>query len=415
MKPKFYLLVTLCSVVLSNNSFATEPLTLEDCISLAKKENLNLIQARTTVDQARAGVMGAYSSYYPQLDLSSSYRYGEDQMGEGSYSTNVGARYTLYKGGYIRASTRIARARVRIAEEDYRLAEGEVVLAVKEALFGILEKQEQIALAQNILERRKEDLVLLRLKYNVGRESSPAVKEAEAALLQAEHDRMKAEEELSLAKADLNLLIGRPRKQEVSVVPSDEEIEFPSLEQMIGEARTERPEIVAEQANRQVLAAQVTQAKSNYLPTLSFSSSYGLRGNQFVDQQTDWSMGVSLSLPIFDGFLTRARVKEATLSLRGEDTRIEQLRQRIEEELEQAWVDWQLAEENLEVTDKTLEAAREMYELTRLQYEQGRTSYFFLQQKENALTHAEYDQVNAVLRIRVAAAVLQKAWGTQED
>lgn len=411
MPVKFHFLFASCWFIMSSSSFAAGPLTLEDCISLAKKENLKLIQARTAVDQARAGVMGAHSSYYPELDLSSSYRYGKDQMGEGSYSTGVGARYTLYRGGYVRAGTRIARARVRIAEEDYRLAEGEVILAVKEALFGILGKQEEITLAQSILDRRKEDLVLLRLKYNVGRESSPAVKEAEAALLQAEHDRMKAEEELALAKAELNLLIGRPRKQELSLVYSDEEMEFPSLERMIGEAKSERPEIVAEQANREVLVAQVTQAKSNYFPTLSLSSSYGLRGNEFLDQQSDWSMGVSLSLPIFDGFSTRAKVKEATLSLREEDAKIEQIRQRIEEELEQAWVDWQLAGKNLEVTAKTLEAAREMYELTRLQYEQGRTSYFFLQQKENALTRAEYDQVNAVLRIRVTAAGLQKAWG----
>lgn len=403
--------LVLSLLTLSISSFAAEPLSLEKCIALAKQDNLRLIQAGTTVEQARAGVMAAYSSYYPDLELSSSYRYGEGQIGEGSYSTDVQARYTLYRGGYVRAGARIARARVRIAEENYRLAESEVILAVKEALFEILQKQEQITLAQSILERREEDLVLIRLKYNVGRESSPAVKESEVALLQAKHDRMEAEEELSLAKADLNLLLGRPRKQELSVVYSDEETEFPSLEQMIGEARTERPEIVAEQASREVLVAQVTQARSNYLPTLSLSSSYGVRGNEFLDQESDWSVGVSLSLPIFDGFWTKAQVKDATLSLREEDMKIEEMQQRIEEELEQAWVDWQLAGKDLEVTAKTLEAAREMYELTRLQYEQGRTSYFFLQQKENALTRAEYDQVNAVFRVRMTAAELQKVWG----
>lgn len=405
----------LALLVLTNNSFAAEPLTLEDCVSLAKEDNLRLIQAQTAVEQARAGVMGAYSSYYPDLDLSSSYRYGEEQIGEGSYSTGVDARYTLYKGGYIRASTKIARARVEIAQENYRLTESEVILAVKEALFEILQKQEQIALAQNILDRRKEDLVLIRLRYDVGRESSPAVKEAEAALLQAEHDKTEAAEELSLAKTELNLLLGRPRKQELSVVYSEQDIEFPPLEKMIEEAKTERPEIVAEQANREVLDAQVAQAKSNYWPTLSLSSSYGLRGNEFLDQHTDWNVGVSLSLPIFDGFSTKAKVKEATLSLKEEDTKIQQIEQTIEEELEQVWVDRQLATKNLEVTAKTLEAAREMYELTRLQYEQGLTSYFFLQQKENALTRAEYDQVNADLKFRITTAKLQKVRGRQED
>ena len=64
-------------------------------------------------------------------------------------------------------------------------------------------------LAEDVLKRRKEDLVLIKLKYNAGRESSPAVKEAEASLLQAEYDKKQAEEELILAQIELNLLLGR--------------------------------------------------------------------------------------------------------------------------------------------------------------------------------------------------------------
>jgi len=98
MTTKFWPLFVSCLVSLGNNCLAAEPLSLEDCLSLAKEHNLRLIQARTAVDQARAGVMGAYSSYYPDLSLSGGYSYGERQIGQGNYSTGVDARYTLYKG-----------------------------------------------------------------------------------------------------------------------------------------------------------------------------------------------------------------------------------------------------------------------------------------------------------------------------
>ncbi|OYD14416.1 hypothetical protein CH333_08030 [candidate division WOR-3 bacterium JGI_Cruoil_03_44_89] len=417
MALKLHFLFLLCVVILSNNSFAAEPLSLDDCISLARENNATLIRAKTAIEEARAGVTAAYSSYYPSIGLSGGYRNEKGFTGEreDNYSTSIGVQYPIFRGGYVRAGTKIAKARVRVAEENYRLTESRIILAVKEAFFEILQKQEQITLAENIFERRKEDIVIIKLKYDAGRENLPAVKEAKANLSQAEYDKMKAEDELSLANAELNLLLNRPRKKKISIKCRNKTLEFPPLDSLIGEAKTERPEICAEKANRDMLEAQVSQAKSNYFPTLSLSSSYGWRGNEFLEQKNDWSAGISLSFPIFDGFSTRANVKEAALSLKEEEIKLKELGVQIEKEVEQAWVNWKLAAKKLEVCDEILKAAREMYQLTKLQYEQGRTSYFFLQQKENALTQAEYNYANALFNLHITGARLEKVWGRRES
>ena len=413
MNLKHLFLFVFFIALFTTGSSAQEPLTLEDCLSLATKNNINLIQMKTNIEQAQTGVTSAYSSFYPSADLSSSYRNSEGVSGKrtGSYSTNIGIRYPLYQGGYIRAGVKAAKARVKMAEVNYRLAEDEVILEVKEAFFKILQKQEQIALAEDILKRRKEDLVLIKLKYEAGRESAPAVKEAEVSLLQSEYDKKQAEDELSLAKIRLNLLLGRTGRAEVSIQYQDEQTQFPPVQRIVEEAQAQRPEMLAERANTEVLKAQVTQAKSNYFPTISLSSSYGMQGNEFLDQQGDWSVGISLSLPIFEGFSRKAKVNEATLSLREQDERIQELKQQMEEEIEQDWSNWELAEKIIEVNSKTLQAAREMYQLTKLQYEQGMTSYFFLQQKESDLSNAENRYVNALYNLRVSGAKLEKAWG----
>jgi outer membrane protein len=411
MIPRICFLLALGLFFRSYDAIATEPLTLEDCISLAVKNNLSLIQAKTAIERAEAEVLDSYSSYYPEFDLSSSYRYGESPLEEGRYSTNLEGRITLYRGGYIRAGTRAAKATRRAEEEGYFITENEIVLAVKEAFFKILQKQDQMTLIDNILQRREQDRIIIKLKYDAGRESSPAVKEAEANVLQAEYEMMSAEGELSLAKGSLNLILGRPWKEELSVFYIESDAELPSLEKMIEGAQADRPDIRAETARRAVLEAQTTQAKSAYLPTVAMSSSYGLQGKELLKQEDNWSVGVSLSFPLFDGFSTKAKVKEATLSVREQDTKIEKLKQDIEEEVEQAWINWQLAEKNHEVRNTSLEAAREMYQLTRLQYEQGQTSYLFLQQKESALTQAEYSYLNSLYDLRIARARLQKAWG----
>jgi outer membrane protein len=406
------ILILLVSI-LSADSLAEQSLTIQDCISLAIENHPTLAQLKTSIQKSNVGVSSAYSSYFPSMDLSTGYRNVGSSFGEreGSYSTGIGLNYAIYEGGYRGAGVKAARARVGVAEEQYRLSEQELILEVKEAFFAILQKQEQIALVEDAVKRRKEDLVLINLKYESGRESLPAVKEAEANLLQAEYDRKRAEEELALARVTLNLLIGKPRESDLSLEYQDADTQFPSLETLIEEAKAERPELRSEKANTVALQAQVTQAKSSYLPRVSLSSSYQLQGNEFLEQRDNWSVGVSLSLPIFDGFSTKAKIRDATLSLESQSQRILGLEQQIEQEAEQAYSTWELAQRIIEVTETTLGAARDMYELTKLQYEQGLTSYFFLQDKESGLTQAENNRLNALFNLRVATAKLAKAWG----
>lgn len=411
MKIKYSLLYVSILFVLCYQCFA-DTLTLDDCILLAKENNLELIQAKMNIDNARAVRSEANSSYYPSLGLSSGYRTGGDFSDDvsGSYSSGLSAQYTLYKGGSIRAGSKIAKTRVRIAEENYRQKEAAVLLSVNQAFYKILQTQEQITLIDNILKRRNENLTLIKLNYSVGRENQPNVAQAEASLNQTEYDYMRAEQNLALAKLGLSLLLNRPESN-IDIMYVEKTIQFLLLDSLIKTAKNQRPEIISEKSNREVVEAQLIQAKSNYLPALSVSSSYGLGGDDFLKQSASWSAGVNLSMPLFNGFSTSAKVKQTTIALKQEDLILKNLENNVIEEVSQAHSDWVLGTKNLEVSSKTLEATRDAYQLTKLQYEQGRTSYFFLQQKESELTQAENGYVNALFNLRASGAALEKAIG----
>ncbi len=389
-----------------------ETLTLDECIALAKENNLQLREAKMDIERAWAGVTEANAAYYPSLGLSSGYRYGGNlqESKTGSYSTGIDARYTIYKGGSIRAGTKIAQTRVKIAQANYQQKENEVVFSVKQAFFKILQIQEQISLIKNILKRRQDNLTLLKLNYSVGRENEPNVKQAEASLKQTEYEYRRAEKNLALAKMELARLLNHPWEA-IAIEYEEENKELPSLDSLTKAAKNERPEMARQKANQEVILGQIKQAKSNYLPAISLSSSYGLQGDKFLEQKSNWSAGIGLSIPLFDGFATKAKVREATLALKQNELNLEDLMNSIEQEVRMAYADYELATKNLEVTNKILEAARAAYQLTKLQYEQGRTSYFFLQQKENELTQAENSYVNALYNLRVLLAQLEKTVG----
>jgi outer membrane protein TolC len=409
---KYLTLSAFLIIGLFNISFASDTLTLDNCIALALENNPTLLQTKLNIDQAHAAIIDANSSFYPSLGLSTGYRLGGtfSDTAKGSFSTGLNAQLTLYKGGSIRAGSKIAYKRFAIAEENYRQKVNEIVLSVKQAFFNILQNQEQILLANTILKRRNDDLTLIKLKYNVGRENEPNVQGAEVNLLQAEYNKAQAEQNLALAKSKLSQLLDRP-DEDISIRYEDTTIEFPGLDSTIKTAEAERPEIIAERINQEVIQTQISQAKSNYFPSVSLSSSYGLGGEKFLDQKSNWSAGIGLSLPLIDGFSTKAKVREANISLKQEYFKLIDLAYSIEQEVKQAYSDWILAIKNLAVSNKTLEAAQDIYSLTKLQYEQGTATYFELGQKESQLTQAENSYVNALYNLRASTAKLEKAIG----
>ncbi|MBS4016223.1 MAG: TolC family protein [Candidatus Latescibacteria bacterium] len=389
-----------------------QSLTLDDCANLAKENNLALQQSKMNIEQARSALTEANASFYPSLNLSSNYRTSgdfEDQISD-SYSTGLSTQYTLYKGNSIRAGAKIAQTRVQIAEESFRQKQAEVVLAVQQAFYKILQIEEQMTLINDVLKRRQENLTLLRLNYSVGRENQTNVEQAEVNVSQTEYDLLRAEQNLALAKLKLSQLIGLAL-DDILITYQDKPVEFPLLDTLTLIAKNERPEVIIEKANRVILESQVSQAKSSYLPSVSVSSSYGLQGDQFLQQSSSWSAGIGLSLPLFNGFSTRARVNQSQVSVKQNILKFEDLLQSIETEIKQAYIDWQMAQKNLEVSQKNLQATRNAYQLTKLQYEQGRTSYFFVQQKESELSNAENGYVNAMFNLRSSVVSLEKTIG----
>lgn len=389
-----------------------QPLTLDDCIAIAKQNNLELLQAQMDIDQARAGFSEANASYYPSINASTNYRYGGSASVDpsGNFSTGLNAQYTLYKGGSIRAGAKIAQTRLQIAEENFRQKQTEVIQAVKQAFYKILQTQEQIALINDVLKRRQENLTLLKLNYSAGRENHSNVEQAEVNVNQTEYDYLKAEQNLTLAKLKLSQLIGRAG-EDIAIIYQERPVVFPGLDTVIAIAKDERPELIIEKANRTILESQLNQARSNYLPTVSVSSSYGLAGDEFLKQSSSWSAGIGLSLPLFNGFSTQAKVSQSKVSLKKNILKFEDLMNSIETETRQVYIDWQMAQRNLEVSSKNLQVTRNAYQLTKLQYEQGRTSYFFLQQKESELSNAEIGYINALYNLRSAVVSLEKAIG----
>lgn len=275
-------------LTLSPGAFAQSgaTLTLDDAITLARRNNPDFLQQANDIGAADWAVRDAYGSLLPGASASTSYNYqaaGTQRIGSFGdigvtnstdyYSSNynLGLSYrlsgaTLMAPGQAKSQRRATVAGVEAAVFALRTNVTRQYLAVKRA-------QDGVELATQELERANENLRLARARVEVGAaipmEATQAEIErgrAEVSLLQAEN--LVDTERLRLAQvvgADLPLDVNLTTEFTVTDVPWTEE-------QLQGIAAEAHPQIQAARASESASDAGVRMARSAYLPSVSLSA-----------------------------------------------------------------------------------------------------------------------------------------------
>jgi outer membrane protein len=165
-----------------------------------------------------------------------------------------------------------------------------------------------------------------------------------------------------------------------------------------------RPDYLS--AQNAVMAAQynVTAQRAGYFPSLSGSASYGtasttVNGTNF---QPNSSIGLSLSIPLYDQGITRAQTEQAIAQLDLANAQLAQTKLGVELNVQQALVTLLSDQAAVTQTQAALQSAQESLRATQAQYRAGVTNLFSLLQSQTNLTSAETSELTAVYTLRQA-------------
>jgi outer membrane protein len=192
---------------------------------------------------------------------------------------------------------------------------------------------------------------------------------------------------------------------------------MPSLEQASSEALTSRPEMLKVENDIQAARSQVRVEKANYLPTLSAGGAYNwangtsTMGSFKGDIQNSWNAGITLTMPLFDGGLTNAKISEAMANQRSLEAQRDTLKQSILFDVDQALADLESAATRISVMDISLKSARESLDLAEGRYSAGVGLSLEVTDARVAAAKAETDYVQALYDYQIATARLAKAMG----
>jgi TolC family type I secretion outer membrane protein len=414
--------------VLNVSAEERKSLTLDECVDIALRSHPSVRAAEKAVSVAGEQYREAKSSYYPQVSANGSYTRSKAKalsfiQGETeAYSATLNLNQKIYDFGRTGGGVDAARFRIDERGGDLSRTRQDVIFNVKDGYFGVLKAMGLMKVQESSVAQAESHLRRAKGFYEAGAKAKFEVTRAEVELNQARLNLIKARNALNMAMASLKNRMGvgydYPLEIDVTLVKPKPAI---SLEEGIKEALKQRPEMQSMDASVKEGEASLRASRGGYYPSLNANGSYGYYDQYpigegedlFQEKNERWSAGVSLNIPIFEGFLTDAKVSESKANIEGLKAQRDALSNNITLEVTQAYLDLQEAEARIPVAESSLNKAKENLDLANGRYEAGVGTIIEVTDAQAAYITAETDLVNANYDAAIARARFDRAVGAQ--
>jgi outer membrane protein len=434
--PILTMLAVLAPAALSaQQAKPTIVLTVEEAIAMALQQNPFHLASQEKIAQARAGVRQAVSGFLPTLNAQGSDTLDEKlfvlefpSMVPGEPPTRMSIDFTkdyqmafsfglpLYAGGRLTAGYRQANYGLKASQESVRLSEQETILEAKRAFYGYLLAKEFSAVAEEGLALAEKFMENVKNLHAVGMASKFDLLRSEVQLANLKPQAIRARNSVDVAALGLKTVCGIDLdvpvevKGELAAPPLDAE-----ARDVVAEALEQRPEIRQLDYQRRMAGESLKIARGSILPTLALGGQYSVWADALNLRKGTWqnyyTISLSLSLPIFNGFESRARIGQSKAALRELDWTRKGLSNAIAFEVRQAVLNLNQARETLLSQEKNVEQAREAVRIAELNYAEGLATNLDVSTAQVALSQARTNYSQALYDCVISQAQLEKAVG----
>jgi outer membrane protein len=417
------LALALALVAAPAHAQTAQPLTIEQAVEIAMKQQPSLRQSRAQVEAARGRVDQVEATRRPQVTLSASLS-ANGGGGERDYldpttgaSVGAGATWRIYDFGQTAAQLRAAALSAEASAAGVDTTTLDVRRAVEISFLEAIARARLVTVAEATVKSEEQHLDQAKRFVAAQAKDPIEVVQAQARAANARAALAQARSNAAIALANLRSAIGWvDPNQTVAVaqgwpVPPEAP---PTLTSLVESARKQRPELV--QADREIAAADanIDAARAGRRPVLSASArtewSPQFGGNW---EQPSWSAGLSLSWLIYDGGRTSADVRIAKANRESALAQRDALLLDLTTQLDATRAQIEANRAGVEASTEAVEAARAQLQLAEARYAQGLGSQIELSDAQTAVTTAEGNLIQAEWQLASAWASLRRALGTR--
>jgi outer membrane protein TolC len=397
-------------LLLAASAVAAETLTWEESVQRAAQANPELRAATASLRAREFDTRAAGAGFRPQVSAGVGYA---DVSGSASptygttapYSASISVTQNLFAGFQDQARVDQARANEVAATAALDAARAKVSFDLKSAFAGLRRADDDAKLAADIIHRREENLRLVELRFEGGRENKGSYFLSRAALAQARYDALQAQHAVTVAREQLARVLGMDNARDLTVT-GEVPVTAPAAAIDVIPLVAASPELRQAQAAERAAEAGITLARSQLMPSLDLSGTHARLGSSFVPADDRNTVALNLRIPIYSGGRNSAGVDSARAGFAAVTDTRKNLQRDLTARFQQAASTYVEAVAKLGVDEAFLEAAVVRADIARRKYDNGLISFEDWDIIENDLVARQ----KAVLQSRRNRIVSEAAW-----
>lgn len=399
-----------------------EPIGKESSLSLpeiVERALCNNPQTREAWANARyqaAQVGISKSAYLPSVSVGgSAARNWSDSTKTATQSLTASLSYLLFDFGARDAALENAKQILAAANATQDATIQSVFLSAVQAYYQLFAAQAAVESAKEAEKSALESLNSAAARYNFGA-GTPADKlQAQTAYSQAVLNRIQAEGSMRNAGGSLANSMGMDANLSFRISPPVIQIPDARFEQDVGElieeARKQRPDLAAAEAQVNAAKAAAEAAKASGMPTVSLSTSVNRNHSTLTDYANNSVLGVSISFPLFTGYNTTYRIQAAQEQI---ETRLAQQARLSQQVALDVWKSYQVVVTETQAVRSSADLVASATQSERAalgRYKAGVGSILDVLTAQSALASARLQNIQAVFNWYLAKATLAHAMG----
>jgi outer membrane protein TolC len=219
------------------------------------------------------------------------------------------------------------------------------------------------------------------------------------------------------AKLRLARVIGLPIGQSFTLVNDLPNVPDPTvtLEEAVEQAYRQRPDYLAAVEQLKATEDMRSAAAAERLPSVRVTSDIGTIGLTASDALKTYNVTGAVSVPIFNGGRTEARVIQADAELKRQQASVADLKAQVYYDVRTAFLDLEASRQQMETATRARELAAQQLEQSRDRFAAGVASNIEVVQAQEAVALATDQFISAVYDVNIAKAMLAQSVGTAED
>lgn len=408
--------------------------TLQDCIDYALQQNITIQQIRLQAVSADIDVKNAKADFLPSVSASVSqnvsYRPNANTtmmvMGsevktstsKTSYNGNYGlsANWTVFNGKRIN-TLKQQKLNSEAADLDVAESENNIIQQITQIYIQILYAAESIQVNEANLAVSEANAARGKELFEAGSSSKADYAQLASQVSQDKYQLVNSQAQLQNYKLQLKQLLEIDGEEEMNLyLPTldddDVLIPLPTKTDVYNAALAMRPEIQASKLDVEAADLNIKVAKAGYLPTISMngninSNNMNGSGKSFGTQLSDnWSnsIGVSVSIPIYDKRQTKSQIQKARIQKQTSELNLQSQQKTLYSNIEGLWLDANTAQQQYIAAKDQLSSAQTSFDLVQEQFNLGMKNTVELLKEQTNLLSAQ----NSLLQAKYMAIMNQQ-------